>query len=51
MTLADVRLALRITTDAFDKELSDLMSAAEMDLGIAKYHFELGAGTENFTWA
>lgn len=35
MTLADVRLALRITTDAFDKELSDLMSAAEMDLGIA----------------
>ena len=22
-----------------------------MDLGIAKYHFELGAGTENFTWA
>lgn len=22
-----------------------------MDLGIAKYHFELGAGRENFTWA
>ena len=22
-----------------------------MDLGIAKYHFELGAGKENFTWA
>lgn len=35
MTLADVRLALRITTDAFDKELSDLMSAAEMDLALA----------------
>ena len=24
---------------------------AKVDLGIAKYHFELGAGTENFTWA
>lgn len=23
---------------------------SKMDLGIAKYHFELGAGTENFTW-
>lgn len=22
----------------------------KMDLGIAKYHFELGAGTENFQW-
>ena len=22
-----------------------------MDLGIAKYHFELGAGTDNFRWA
>ena len=22
-----------------------------MDLGIAKYHFELGAGKENFDWA
>jgi hypothetical protein len=35
LTLADVRLALRITTNAFDKELSDLMSAACLDLGIA----------------
>lgn len=24
---------------------------AKVDLGIVKYHFELGAGTENFTWA
>ena len=35
LTLADVRLALRITTSAFDKELSDLMQAACADLGIA----------------
>ena len=21
-----------------------------IDLGIAKYHFEVGAGTENFAW-
>ena len=24
---------------------------AKLDLGIAKYHFELGAGKENFDWA
>ena len=24
---------------------------AKLDLGIVKYHFELGAGKENFTWA
>ncbi len=24
---------------------------SEVDLGIAKYHFEAGAGSENFTWA
>ena len=23
----------------------------EIDLGIAKYHFELGAGSEHFEWA
>lgn len=24
---------------------------SKVDLGIAKYHFEVGAGRENFTWA
>ena len=24
---------------------------SNVDLGIVKYHFELGAGKENFTWA
>ena len=28
-----------------------LIGYTHMDLGIAKYHFELGAGTENFRWA
>ena len=28
-----------------------LVGYTHMDLGIAKYHFELGAGTENFRWA
>ena len=28
-----------------------LVGYTQMDLGIAKYHFELGAGTENFQWA
>lgn len=27
------------------------MPYAKLDLGIAKYHFEVAAGTENFTWA
>ena len=27
-----------------------LMGYTQMDLGIAKYHFEVGAGKENFVW-
>ena len=33
--LEKVKLALRITTDAFDSELNDLIAAAKTDLGIA----------------
>lgn len=33
--LEKVKLALRITTDAFDSELNDLIAAAQTDLGIA----------------
>lgn len=33
--LAAVKLSLRITTDAFDAEITDLISAALLDLGIA----------------
>lgn len=33
--LEKVKLALRITTDAFDAELTDLIAAALLDLGIA----------------
>ena len=33
--LDKVKLALRITTDAFDEELTDLIAAALLDLGIA----------------
>ena len=28
-----------------------LVGYTQMDLGIAKYHFELGAGTDNFRWS
>ena len=28
-----------------------LVGYTQMDLGIAKYHFEIGAGSENFQWA
>lgn len=30
-----VKTALRITTDAFDSEISDLIEAAKLDLGVA----------------
>lgn len=33
--LESVKLALRITTDAFDDEITDLIAAALADLGIA----------------
>ena len=33
--LSKVKQALRITTDAFDSELTDLINAALLDLGIA----------------
>lgn len=33
--LEKVKLALRITTDAFNSELSDLIDAALLDMGIA----------------
>ena len=29
---------------------SGLGALLKLDLGIVKYHFELGAGTENFKW-
>lgn len=35
MMLDKIKMALRITTDAFDEELYDLVEAAKMDLGIA----------------
>lgn len=33
--LEKVKMALRITTDAFNTELNDLIAAAQLDLGIA----------------
>ena len=35
MTLDNVKMALRITTTAYDSELTYLIAAAELDLGIA----------------
>ena len=34
-TLDKVKMALRISTNAFDTELTDLIKAAQVDLGIA----------------
>lgn len=33
--LADVKMALRVTTEAYDSELTDLIESAKKDLGIA----------------
>ena len=35
MTLDNVKMALRITTTAYDSELTYLIAAAELDLGVA----------------
>ena len=35
MTLYKVKMALRITTTAYDSELTDLIEAAKLDMGIA----------------
>ena len=35
MLLEKAKLALRITTNAYDTEIQDLIDAAELDLGIA----------------
>lgn len=35
MTLEKVKMALRITTTAYDDELTDLIEAAKLDMGIA----------------
>ena len=35
MTLDKVKMALRITTPAYDSELTDLIEAAKLDMGIA----------------
>lgn len=33
------------------KPLFSMVGYSKMDLGIVKYHFEIGAGKENFAWA
>lgn len=35
LTLGKVKMALRISTTAYDDELTDLMEAAQQDLGVA----------------
>ena len=40
-----------LTADGSVKATAKPKAFAGMDLGIAKLHFELGAGTENFRWA
>jgi len=39
--LEKAKLALRLTTDAYDDEITDLIEAAELDLGIAGVKLEV----------
>jgi hypothetical protein len=39
MTLADVKTALRVTTESYDDEITSLMESAALDLGIAGVEF------------
>lgn len=39
-TLDKVKTALRITTDAYDEELNDLIASAELDLGVAGVEYD-----------
>jgi hypothetical protein len=43
--LEKVKLALRITTNAYDTELQDLIDAAKLDLGIAGVIVPVTTGT------
>lgn len=40
MTLADVKTALRVTTTAYDDEITSLMESAAIDLGIAGVDYD-----------
>lgn len=42
--LDDVKLALRLTADAYNPELSDLINMALMDLGVAGVSSQSGTG-------
>ena len=44
--LEKIKLSMRITTDMFDQELTDLISAALLDLGIAGVDGALVATTD-----
>ena len=42
---------LELLPDGAVRARPKLRPLAHLDLGIVKYHFEIGAGTENFRWA
>ena len=41
MTLAEVKTALRVTTTAYDDEITSLMDSAMQDLGVAGVEFDV----------
>ncbi len=43
--LDDVKMALRVTTQAYDAELTDLIESAKIDLGIAGVIIPTGSDT------
>lgn len=45
------RFSFRLTEDGRVEALPGRAFFCKVDMGIAKYHFEIGAGKENFCWA
>ena len=47
-TNKDLNMSVQVTMRA--KKGFSMIGYTKMDLGIAKYHFEIGAGEVNFDW-
>jgi hypothetical protein len=45
------RFVLKLSVGGIVRAEATGGSNSKIDLGIVKYHFEIGAGTENFTWS
>ena len=50
LELTHIEKAYGLKAKVLAKKGFSMVGYTQMDLGIAKLHFEIGAGTENFEW-